>query len=121
MQRNKVKPDQIKAIQQLNPPSNLKEVQKLTGMIVALNRFISKLADRCKPFFQLLKKWKGFQWTKECDDAFQSLKLYLAHPPILSSPEPGEDLYMYLVVSEHAISAMLDKSPRQSAKARVLR
>ena len=57
----KVNPDQITTIQQLKPPTNPKKVQKLTRMIAALNRFNSKSANRCKPFFQLLKKWKGFQ------------------------------------------------------------
>ena len=56
-----VNPDQIKAINSLQPPRNLKEVQKLTGMTAALNQFISRLADRCKTFFQLLNKWKGFE------------------------------------------------------------
>ena len=42
-----VNPDQIKAINDLKPPRNSKDVQKLTGMIAALNRFISKSADRC--------------------------------------------------------------------------
>ena len=42
-----VNPDQIKAINDLKPPRNSKDVQKLTGMIAALNRFISRLADRC--------------------------------------------------------------------------
>ena len=51
-----VNPDQIKAIKDLQPPRNPKEVQKLTGMTAALNRLISRLADRCRPFFQLLNK-----------------------------------------------------------------
>ena len=55
-----VNPDQIRAIYSLQPPRNPKEVQKLIGMIAALNRFISCSADRCKPFFLLLHKWKGF-------------------------------------------------------------
>ena len=38
--------DQIKAINSLQPPRNPKEVQKLTGMMAALNRFISRSADR---------------------------------------------------------------------------
>ena len=41
-----VNPDQIKAVKRLKPPSNLKEVQVLTRMLVALNRFISEFADR---------------------------------------------------------------------------
>ena len=53
--------DQVKAINSLQPPRNPKKFQKLTGMIAALNQFISRSADRCKPFFQLLNKWKGFE------------------------------------------------------------
>ena len=87
-----VNPDQIKAINNLQPPWNPKEVQKLTGMIAALNRFISWLADRCRPFFQLLHKWKGFEWTEECALAFQQLKEYLSRPLIMSRPEEKEVL-----------------------------
>ncbi|XP_075656674.1 uncharacterized protein LOC142626848 [Castanea sativa] len=75
-----VNPDQIKAIVGLHPPQNPKEVQMLTGMAVALNR--SRSADKCRPFYQLLHKWKDFQWTKECALAFEDLKQYLASPPI---------------------------------------
>ena len=46
-----VNPDQVKAINNLQPPWNPEEVQKLTGMTVTLNRFISRSADRCRPFF----------------------------------------------------------------------
>ena len=53
-------PDQIDVVQHLKLPGNSKEVQVLTGMLVALNWFISKFANHCRPFYQLLKKWKGF-------------------------------------------------------------
>ena len=76
--------DQITAMQQLCLPTNPKEVQRLTRMIATLNRFISRLANRCRPFYQLLKKWKGFQRMEECDMAFKDLKSYLASVPILS-------------------------------------
>ena len=67
----KVDPNQIRVINDIWPPRNPKEVQKLTGMTIALNRFISQSADRCRPFFQLLRKWKGFEWIEECSSAFQ--------------------------------------------------
>ena len=102
-----VNPDQIKAIHSLQPPRNLKEVQKLTGMIAALNRFISRSADRCRPFFLLLHKWKGFEWTEECALAFQQLKEYLARPPIMSSPDDDEVLFAYIAVASHAVSLVL--------------
>ena len=56
-----VNPDQIKAINNLRTLRKPKEVQKLTGMVAALNRFISRSADRCKPFFLLIIKWKNFE------------------------------------------------------------
>ena len=54
--RIEVNPNQIREINNLHPPRNPKEVQKLTGMTAALNRFISRSADKCRPFFQLLHK-----------------------------------------------------------------
>ena len=106
-QRIEVNPDQIRAIHSLQPPRNPKEVQKLTGMIAALNRFISHSADRCRPFFLLLHKWKGFEWTEECALAFQQLKEYLTRPPIMSSPDADEVLFAYIAVAPHAVSLVL--------------
>jgi hypothetical protein len=97
--------DQIAAIQGLQPPKNVREVQRLTGMAGALNRFISKSAEKCRPFFDLIKKGKSFAWSEESDQAFERLKKYLSAPPLLSSPKEGEPLYIYLAVSDKAVSA----------------
>ncbi|XP_065620827.1 uncharacterized protein LOC112000149 [Quercus suber] len=102
-----VDPDQIRAIQNLRPPQNPKEIQRLAGMIAALNRFISRSVDRCRPFYLLLNKWKGFEWSEECATAFQQLKDYLARPPIMSKPEADEVLYAYITVGNHAVSLVL--------------
>ena len=91
----------------MQPPRNPKEIQKLTGMMTALNRFISRLADRCIPFFLLLHKWKGFKWIDKCVVAFQQLKQYLSHPPIMSSPVVDEVLFAYLAIAFYAISFVL--------------
>ena len=99
--------DQIKAINNLQSPQNPKEVQKLTGMTVALNRFISRSVDRCRHFFLLINKWKGFEWTEECATAFQQLKDYLARPPIMSSPKSDEVLFAYIAVAPYAVSLVL--------------
>ena len=79
----------------------------LTGMLAALNRFISKFADHCRPFYQLLKKWKGLQWSEEFERAFWELKEYLMQAPMLTALKPREDLFMYLLVLEHTVSVML--------------
>ena len=78
-------------------PRTVKEVQKLTGRIVALNRFISRATDKCLPFFKTLKQ--AFAWTDECEAAFQDLKHYLSNPPLLSPSKEVENLYLYLTVS----------------------
>ena len=103
----KVNPNKIKEINNLQPPRNPKEVQKLIGMTAVLNRFISQSADTCKPFFLLLNKWKGFEWTEECSIAFQQLKEYLSHLPIMSSPQMDEILFAYIVVAPHVVSLVL--------------
>jgi len=76
-------------------------------MTAALNRFISRLAEKCRPFFQFLNKWKGFEWTEECVLAFQQLKEYLSQPPIMSRPEVDKVLFAYIVVASHAVSLVL--------------
>ncbi|XP_056850784.1 uncharacterized protein LOC130500096 [Raphanus sativus] len=77
-------PEQVRAIQVIPSPRNVKEVQRLTGRMAALSRFISRLSDKSHAFFETLKDPKDFQWTDKC-----------------------EVLLLYLAVSEHAVSAFL--------------
>ena len=63
-------PDRIAALVDLAEPRNIKQVQRLTGMVAALGCFISRSADKCKPFFQLLGKKSKFVWDEECSAAF---------------------------------------------------
>lgn len=100
-------PSQVQALINIQSPRNLKEVQKLTGRVAALNRFISRSSDKCHLFYNVLKKNKGFNWTDEHEAALQNLKAYLAQPPLLSKPSTGETLQLYLAVSSKAVSAVL--------------
>ncbi|KAL2230216.1 UNVERIFIED_CONTAM: hypothetical protein Sindi_1616000 [Sesamum indicum] len=102
-------PEKIEAILNLKSPTSIKEVQKLTGRIASLNRFISRSADRNLHFFKILRKVKGFNWTEECEQAFQELKIYLRSPPLLANPREGDVLYLYLAVSDNAVSSVLIK------------
>ena len=79
-------PEQIKAIFELTSPTSVKDVQKLTGRVAALNRFISRSSDRCKLFYDVLRKNKGFHWTDKHEEAFMELKQYLTTTPLLSKP-----------------------------------
>ena len=48
-------PEKVQAIINMALPRTVKEVQKLTGRIVTLNRFVSRVTDKCLPFFKTLK------------------------------------------------------------------
>ena len=77
----------------------------MNGKIAALNKFVSKATDKCLPFFRTLRK--SFEWTDECQTAFDNLKAYLPSPPLFNPSKSGEELYLYLAVSQAAISAAL--------------
>ncbi|CAL9031392.1 unnamed protein product [Prunus brigantina] len=89
-------------------PKTVKDIQSLTGRVAALTRFISKATDRCAPFFKALKGSKrSITWTAECDKAFSELKEYMSRAPLLSTPEPGDTLMVYLSISATAVSSVL--------------
>ena len=98
-------PEKVKAILDMTSLRSVKEVQRLTGRIVALNRFVSRATEKCLSFFTTLKQ--TFQWTDEFEAAFQALKAYLSKPPLLSPFVEGEDLFLYLAISQTAVSLAL--------------
>jgi hypothetical protein len=80
---------------------------KLTGMMVALGRFISKIGEKGLPFFKLLKKADKFVWDDEAQKAFEALKESLTTPPIMTSPIPKETLLLYISATTNVVSIVL--------------
>jgi hypothetical protein len=72
-----VNPNKIKAIVCMKPPKSRKEVQKLTGKIAALNRFMGKIVERSLPFFKVLRGSDAFEWGSEQQEVFDALKEYI--------------------------------------------
>jgi hypothetical protein len=100
-------PDKIRAIEAMRPPARLKDMQRLTGSLAALSRFISRLAEMPLPFFKLIRGSGPFAWTEEAEQAFQEMKQYLTSLPVLIAPEPGEILFLYLAATTEVISMVL--------------
>jgi hypothetical protein len=100
-------PVKIIAITDMEALATIKNVQKLTGCMAALNRFISQLEERGLPFFKLLKCQNKFQWTEEAKRALQDLKHHLQSLPILTAPLPGEDLQLYIAATTHVVSTAI--------------
>ncbi|XP_027158450.1 uncharacterized protein LOC113760075 [Coffea eugenioides] len=91
----------------MSPPRCIRDVQRLTRRLAALNRFLSQSASKALPFFKILKKADSFSWTAKCQQAIEQLKGYLHHLPTLTSPLPGDKLFLYLSAAAETVSAVL--------------
>jgi hypothetical protein len=100
-------PHKVKAIEEMRPSHNLKEMQHLAGCMVALGRFIARSGEKALPFFKLMKRTGKFEWTPEADKAFAELKRYLTSPPIMVSPTFREPLLLYIAATSRTASAVL--------------
>jgi hypothetical protein len=109
-------PDKIKALVEMQDPVSVKDVQKLTGRVAALNRFIPRAAERSLPFFQVLRSAKNFQWSETQKQAFQELKDYLSNMTKLCPPEPRLPLLLYVSASNSAVSVVLVQEKEEEGK-----
>jgi hypothetical protein len=100
-------PAKVDAIRKMAKPSNKKDIMKLTGMMAALGRFVSKLREKGLPFFKLLMKTDKFVWDDEAQKAFEALKESLTTPPIMTSPIPKETLLLYIFATTNVVSTIL--------------
>jgi hypothetical protein len=100
-------PDKVKAIEEMRPPRNLKEMQCLAGCMAALGCFIARSGEKALPFFKLMKHTGKFEWTSKSDEAFAKLKRYLTSPPIMVAPTFREPLLLYIAATPRTASAVL--------------
>lgn len=106
----KVNSKKVSAILETPSPRTLKDLQVLYGRLVAISHFLAKQAERTLPFLKVLKDCLSrnkLAWTTEAEDAFQTMKNFLAKLPTLTAPFPGEKLQMYLAAAHEAVSAVL--------------
>ena len=77
----------VEAIANIPRPEKKRELQRFLGMIGYYRRFVTNFSDVTAPLTELLKKCKKFEWTPECEHAFQTVKSLLTNHPILHSPD----------------------------------
>jgi hypothetical protein len=100
-------PDKVKAIEEMRPPHNLKEMQCLAGCMAALGCFIARSGEKALPFFKLMKRTGKFEWTPEANKAFTKLKRYLTSPPIMVAPTFHKPLLLYIAATPRTASTVL--------------
>jgi hypothetical protein len=100
-------PEKVAALERMGPIRDLKGVQKVLGCLAALSHFISRLDEKGLPLYRLLKKHERFSWTAEAHDVLDKLKASLTHAPILTPPQDGEPLELYVAATNQVVSAVI--------------
>jgi hypothetical protein len=96
--------EKIATITKMGPIRDLKGVQRVTGCLAALSRFISCLSEKALPLYRLLKKSKHFSCTLEAEEALTKLKATLSNSPILVLRPQGNPSY-FMSPQRHKWSA----------------
>jgi ribonuclease HI len=109
-------PAKITAIERMQLPRCLRDVQKFTGCLASLSRFVSRLGEKAMPLYQLMKKTEKFIWTPQADQAFHELKHMLATAPILAAPMPKEPMMLYIAATNRVVSAVMVVEREQEGK-----
>jgi hypothetical protein len=100
-------PEKVAALERMGPIQDLKGVQRVLGCLANLSRFISRLGKKGLPIYRLLKKHERFSWTAEAQEALDKRKASLTHALILTLPQDGEPLYLYVAATTQVVSAVI--------------
>ena len=99
-------PAKIRALSQLAIPTDLKQIQKLTGCVAALSRFISRLGEKALPLYRLLRRTEHFEWTDAATAGLEEIKAGLTTIPILAAPNVSEPMLLYIAATHQVVSAV---------------
>jgi hypothetical protein len=99
----------MKAIDEVVPPTNLKELQSLLGKMNFVRRFISNLSQKVLPFSPLsrIQKDQKFVWGNEQQKAFNEIKEYMKEPPVLVPPQLNKPFKLYMATDTQIIGSSL--------------
>lgn len=102
-------PEKIKAIREWPQLASKLDVQSFVGLCTYYRRFVKNFATIARPLHALTGEKTVFQWTKECSNAFQELKIRLTTPPILAFPLPGTPFILDTDASLTGIGGVLSQ------------
>ena len=108
-----IDPEKIRAIIDMPPPRSITQLRSFQGKVAYLRRFIANLSGKCQPFATLNKKDIKFKWDEHCQRAFDEIKSYLTHPPVLAAPIPGKSLILYTAALDESLGALLAQTNKE--------
>ena len=111
-------PKLVKAVSDWKRPTDPRQVQQFLGLCNYYRRFVPHFGHIAHPLYQLTEKGMRFEWTEECEAAFDQLKVSLTHSPVLAYPRPGGKYTLDTDASNIGIGAVL--SQEQDGEERVI-
>ena len=100
-------PENISAIHQMKPPSNVKEVRRFLGMCGFYRKHVENYAKISVPMTNLLRGKEKFQWTPECQSSFEQLKAALTTAPVLVKAQVNQPFELHTDASQDHVGAVL--------------
>jgi hypothetical protein len=107
-----VDPSKVCDVLDWEPPKSIHQVRSFLGLAGYYRRFILNFYKILKPITELLKKDTNYVWSKECDDAFQTLKKLLTTSPVLSQPDIAKPFDIYCDASGTGLGCVLMQEGR---------
>ncbi|GFX84355.1 retrovirus-related Pol polyprotein from transposon 297 [Trichonephila clavipes] len=105
----------VKAIAEMKPFKNNKEMSKILGMAGWYQKFMPHYADVCEPLYRLKKKGAKVNWLTEAQDAFNKVKRALTEAPVLQLPNFQDQFNLFTDASWVGIVAVLNQNHRPIA------
>jgi hypothetical protein len=102
-------PSKTDTVQKWPPPKSVKEIRSYLGLCSYYRRFVKGFADIAKPLHKLTELNAPFDWTPECQKAFETLRHALTTAPILSFPIPGKPFIIDTDASGVGLGAVLSQ------------
>ena len=99
--------DKLDAVRNYPKPKNEKELKRFLSFMGWFRKFINQFSVISFPLAMLLKKGTKFVWSKECDDAFEALKVSLLDSPALSYPRSDVEYVISVDSSSKGIGYVL--------------
>ena len=88
-------------------PINVKSLQRFLGTANYFRKFIPNFALTAIPLYALLKKDNKFQWSQDCDNAFNKIKLALDNTATLAHPNYSKSFVLFTDASKSGLGACL--------------
>jgi hypothetical protein len=103
----RIDPKRVEAIETLDIPRNVKEIQSFLGKIFFLRRFVPNFAEIVKLITDMLRKNNEVKWTTESRASFSHIKKFISEAPVLASPDYLKEFFIFSFASEHTLAAVL--------------